>query len=156
MAAYTKKMLLQLLLISALLILVMTAPLSWAEGLSTVQPQGAAINSTAQKVAPSTANQNLIMKVATCDQGQIRCSNTCVDPRTDQNNCGACGHTCPSGQVCNQGVCSCPSGKTLCGDKCADLGWDNANCGSCWHKCDPSSGKNNKSSCKTGVCQGDK
>jgi hypothetical protein len=33
------------------------------------------------------------------------CNDICVDTKTDENNCGACGAACPSGQPCVQGAC---------------------------------------------------
>src|SRR5439155_23743754 len=45
---------------------------------------------------------------ADCD-GQA--SNGCeVNLKTDSRNCGACGHVCPAGKSCVNGVCPCPTG----------------------------------------------
>src|SRR5579863_6779643 len=48
---------------------------------------------------------------ATCDGKMcgftctfLQCGTTCVDPSMDQNNCGACGHSC-LGTPCNSGEC---------------------------------------------------
>ncbi len=48
------------------------------------------------------------------------CHGTCTDLGTT-SNCGACGHSCASGQGC-------------CGGTCTDLN-TNSNCGSCGHAC---------------------
>ena len=43
-----------------------------------------------------------------CDAPLIECpagSETCVDPNTDEANCGACGNACASGETCEAGVC---------------------------------------------------
>ncbi|MFO0651409.1 MAG: hypothetical protein U0326_34610 [Polyangiales bacterium] len=56
---------------------------------------------------------------------------TCRDLQTDNNNCGACGTTCPAGQLCSVGRCrSLPKpGTTNCTGICRDLTADPANCG---------------------------
>ncbi|DAC58667.1 MAG TPA: hypothetical protein D7I03_05285, partial [Candidatus Poseidoniales archaeon] len=41
-----------------------------------------------------------------CPQGQTVCNGECVDTASDENNCGACGVSCPGeGYVCNNGQC---------------------------------------------------
>ena len=37
--------------------------------------------------------------------GMIECGDTCVDNSTDENNCGTCGNTCESGEMCDNGTC---------------------------------------------------
>jgi len=45
----------------------------------------------------------------TCPEpGQFDCAGTCVDPQTDQSNCGACGIVCPESSPCIAGKCSVP------------------------------------------------
>jgi hypothetical protein len=57
--------------------------------------------------------------------GQKLCGTACVDPQTDNSNCGGCGTKCDPGQRCSVGSCtcdktSCPGG--CCADKnCVDL-----------------------------------
>jgi hypothetical protein len=72
-----------------------------------------------------------------CDGGQLVCGARCVDPQTDNANCGACGTTCPSGQACRMGRCEiqCPSGQTVCNGACVSLQADRANCGGCGTMC---------------------
>src|SRR5580700_10312283 len=71
-----------------------------------------------------------------CPTGTI-CSGACVDLTTDQNNCGNCSNTCPTGNVCNQGACSsmCFTGTTDCNGGCVDLTANQANCGACGRAC---------------------
>ena len=59
----------------------------------------------------------------------------CVDPSTDNGNCGACGVVCSGGKSCQLGDCVCPSGQTDCGGACKDLTSDPANCGACGNAC---------------------
>lgn len=40
-----------------------------------------------------------------CVGGYLECGVRCVDPRTDESNCGACGVQCQAGLVCNAGQC---------------------------------------------------
>ena len=71
--------------------------------------------------------------------GEEECVNTLSDPK----NCGTCGKTCESGQICNNGQCTCPSeGQMFCGKAdnghwlgCIDVQSDPMNCGSCNYQC---------------------
>jgi len=62
----------------------------------------------------------------------------CANPKKDRENCGVCGKTCASGEVCKDGTCAldCAAGQTACSDgKCHDLQNDNAHCGACGTAC---------------------
>ena len=52
---------------------------------------------------------------------------------TDAKNCGSCGISCASGQLCVSGICttSCPTGQNVCDGKCVDYQTDANNCGGC-------------------------
>jgi len=43
-----------------------------------------------------------------CRIGFTRCGDECVDPSTDDRNCGACNVTCAVGNRCSAGVCGGP------------------------------------------------
>jgi hypothetical protein len=82
----------------------------------------------------------------------------CADGQTDNANCGACGKSCGTGQVCSGGACgtNCGGSDTLCPGGgvpyCADLATDGANCGTCGKTCpsgQPCSGGSCK--CPTGL-----
>jgi len=42
----------------------------------------------------------------------MQCGNSCVDVQSDNNNCGACGKVCGTGQTCSAGKCACASSTT--------------------------------------------
>jgi hypothetical protein len=46
---------------------------------------------------------------AACAAGEVCCDlpNGCRNISTDPTSCGACGHACPAGFVCNGGACAC-------------------------------------------------
>jgi hypothetical protein len=83
----------------------------------------------------------------------------CTNLSSDAGNCGGCGHACPAGIVCQNGVCgggqiTCPSPAKTCTDQvtgkvyCADIQHDPGNCGACGSVC-PSN-----AICTAGACQG--
>ncbi|MBN1771592.1 MAG: hypothetical protein JXB32_10040 [Deltaproteobacteria bacterium] len=53
--------------------------------------------------APETGDDASID--AACPAGTISCPEGCVDPTSDAENCGACGHVCPAGFEHTMGVC---------------------------------------------------
>jgi len=70
----------------------------------------------------------------------------CANTKTDNANCGACGVTCGSGKICQNGACAnaCAASdggvETLCTPDggpayCASTQTDNANCGTCGNVC---------------------
>ncbi|MGH2614837.1 MAG: hypothetical protein ACRDJC_06330 [Thermomicrobiales bacterium] len=47
-------------------------------------------------------------KCNACNSGETTCGQTCIDTRTDGQNCGRCGARCNQGQVCIEGLCWTP------------------------------------------------
>ena len=72
-----------------------------------------------------------------CGGGTVACGDACVDTAIDPANCGACGKTCPKGNVCSSGACAlaCVGGTTMCAGACVSEKVDPANCGSCGNAC---------------------
>ena len=63
------------------------------------------------------------------------CSDQCVDPMTDPENCGGCNTLCPS-SVCIDGGClACAPEESVCGQQCINTGSDPDNCGGCGVLC---------------------
>jgi hypothetical protein len=65
----------------------------------------------------------------------ICCGGICVDSTSDPQNCGGCGHVCPTGATCEFAKCSCPDDQTNCNDHCVDTQTDHDHCGSCETHC---------------------
>jgi hypothetical protein len=83
--------------------------------------------SSCAKPTPSGGDQ--------CPAGGLSCGGMCVDPMTDESNCGACGVACMSGFSCQQGTCRCQGGLIACGNLCVSLTSDPAHCGGCQTSC---------------------
>jgi Stigma-specific protein, Stig1. len=89
-----------------------------------------------------------------CPAGFKACSGSCRDVAINPDHCGACGHVCPNGSSCRNGVCVdcvcgpvCPTGQVQCSAKCVNLATDPRHCGTCTKVC--ASGQ----VCTNGVCQ---
>ena len=70
-----------------------------------------------------------------CPEGLQDCAGRCVDVSTDASNCGECGVTCTTGQVCQTGQCQCQAGLVDCSGTCVDLQSDGDHCGACGQAC---------------------
>lgn len=54
---------------------------------------------------------------------KLCCGTSCVDPASDVQNCGACGHACPTGESCLGGTCTRETtGKGSCSNGIDDDG----------------------------------
>jgi hypothetical protein len=81
-----------------------------------------------------------------------------VDTTSNLLNCGACGHACVFGEVCDEGACvpwydaldPCPFGLRNCGIQgdiaCRNTMTDHGNCGRCRNTCSDSA------ICENGLC----
>ena len=90
-----------------------------------------------------------------CSGRETLCGSTCTDLFSDKKNCGVCGRTCGSEQVCVNARCgpACTqSGTSLCGDTCVDLDTDNNNCGVCGTECPTFLSNSKGSGCTYGKC----
>jgi len=76
--------------------------------------------------------------------GAVGCGNTQTNPQ----NCGSCGHVCPSGATCSAGACACAKGE-VCANACIDTQTDAKNCGTCGNAC---TGGSSAWSCVAGKC----
>lgn len=76
-------------------------------------------------------------KAVVCPSDRRACDAHCRDIMTDEDNCGGCGISCSSGEICQAGLCmaECYSGETSCPDGCHDLLYDSQNCGTCGNTC---------------------
>jgi len=86
-----------------------------------------------------------------CPDGHQWCDGACVDVRTSNIHCGACGEVCDtdSGFACLSGACACASvSATICDDVCVETDTDTDHCGACGEVCDPVNGE----TCCSGVC----
>ena len=97
-------------------------------------------------LAPADAAPDLA-----CPAHLTGCGGSCVNLKTDNNNCGACGSVCTRSSVCTGGgcTCNCQAGYTNCPNApicCVNLIDDTSNCGACGVVCPAGE------SCGGGVC----
>ncbi|MCC7534752.1 MAG: hypothetical protein IT379_00990, partial [Deltaproteobacteria bacterium] len=91
-----------------------------------------------------------------CAAGQRVCASasgveSCVDPTSDADHCGACGQRCPAGATCVAGTCTCAAGRVVCPSDgargtCVDITTSVLDCGACGSPCPATF------DCVAGVC----
>jgi hypothetical protein len=81
-----------------------------------------------------------------CTQPKTNCSDSCVDTKTDHDNCGMCGNGCMMTEDCTESMC-CPMGNKVCNAMCTDTTSDAKNCGMCGNACPM-----NTPSCVNSMC----
>jgi hypothetical protein len=97
---------------------------------------------------------------ACCSSGQSCCNNVCVNLNTDTNNCGTCGHVCPSPAhamgYCQNGACgiTCNAGfgdcNNIASDGCEVDLTTTSDCGICGNGC--SAPQNGTPVCTNATC----
>ena len=75
-----------------------------------------------------------------CNFPDVCCGSSCIDPRSDNANCGGCGHACTAPLSCANGACACNGaicapGDSCCSTGCANTANDPNNCGMCGRRC---------------------
>lgn len=88
-----------------------------------------------------------------CAGTTLECRGNCVDPATDESNCGSCGNQCQAGLVCNAGRCEALPNDCLSNPCPGDFGCD-PETRTCARRCFSNADcKPSGSSCTTaGVC----
>lgn len=87
-----------------------------------------------------------------CEASEQICDGVCVKTDTDEENCGACGNACATGESCTAGSCAplaCTGDEEICAGACANTMTDRTNCGSCGNAC--AAGE----TCTAGACASD-
>lgn len=110
-----------------------------------VSPTDVALDASPTDGSPLDVGGDVGGRVDTgCTPPEVLCGGSCVDPASDNANCGRCGLACPAGQVCAGGTCNAVCGPPLllCDGACIDPRNDPVNCGGCGVVC------------STGICNG--
>ena len=116
-------------------------PPSSEAGEDTARPEASLLFETE---GDSVTDTSSAVEVGPC--ADTVCGTSCVNLKTDQDNCGKCGRVCPSGESCVSGSCACIAPRRACPSGCTNITKDPDNCGGCGVRCvDPSI-------CKFGSC----
>lgn len=103
--------------------------------------------------------------VGFCQLGYVNCDDSCVDPLSNRNYCGAvnscqdgeAGVECEEGIDCIDGLCQliCPDGQLACGPYCVSPSTDSDYCGASGDCLGGNSGEvcAPDESCNSGVCE---
>lgn len=95
-------------------------------------------------VAACVLQSCVLEEIKMCEDGQIMCNNTCIDPLTERTHCGALGQCLSddpdsehfkgtdcsaSNMFCVDGKCGCSEDQVLCDGTCVDPNTSNNHCG---------------------------
>ena len=103
----------------------------------------------------------------------VACPAGCADTMQDEDNCGACGNRCDTGEDCVEGACRCgatgpdcdgTATSMCCGTACVDTNGDDAHCGGCGagcpstttcrsQRCECGGSGDCRTSCTLGICR---
>ncbi|MEO7328552.1 MAG: hypothetical protein ABI193_08240 [Minicystis sp.] len=101
---------------------------------STTGTGGASVSSSSSGSTTTSSSSSSSTSGGGCgDCGGFQCcGSSCINPKNDIHNCGACGTVCPGpNPYCDDGNCgkapcapgqACDSGKLCCGDSCCTTG----------------------------------
>ncbi|KAF3938639.1 hypothetical protein ABW19_dt0203911 [Dactylella cylindrospora] len=84
-------------------------------------------------ISTETDQSTTTVSLPSCAAPKATCGGSCIDPRSDADNCGACGYKCDDGQSCNNGVCTvavCAS-RGVCSSRVKCFGEGNSSVRSC-------------------------
>jgi plastocyanin len=88
-----------------------------------------------------------------CASGLMQCGTSCVDPTSDNSNCGGCGgaFACAGGKTCQSSQCKCQTGSS---HDCSGTCMSNASTASCGGSCAacPSGPTNGSATCDGTSC----
>jgi hypothetical protein len=70
-----------------------------------------------------------------CTETELICSDQCIDPMLDPENCGDCNTICATGVCIDGGCLVCDADESVCGRQCINLSTDPDNCGGCGIPC---------------------
>ena len=127
---------------------------SWGQECQNSRCGQAGTSATATATVASTTVPMTITPELSCSGRETACGYSCVNLFTDKKNCGVCGRTCGSGEICVDARCgpACTGDETLCDETCVDLDTDMNNCGSCGTECEMFLPNAKGSLCTYGKC----
>jgi hypothetical protein len=98
------------------------ASISWlnpTEAAARCRKPGEKCQRRGKRRATCCSGSRCVRRRCRCAGNRNRCGPRCADLQTDPRNCGTCGKTCATGEICRIGLCvagqgSCPAGADHC------------------------------------------